>query len=323
MILVVGGAGYIGSHINKELSKRNYNTLVFDNLIYGHKEAVKWGQFVLADLNNIEQIRLIFKKYPIKAVMHFAAYAFVGESVTDPQKYYINNIANTLNLLQVMLENNVKYFIFSSTCATYGIPKQEILTEEHSQNPINSYGFTKLCIEKALIDYGNAYGLKYIILRYFNASGADPDSEIGENHTPETHLIPLVLDAAIGKRECINVFGNDYKTKDGTCVRDYIHVNDLADAHILGLEYLMKENKSDIFNLGNGQGFTVKEIIEHARCITGKQIVAKEVERRAGDPDILVGSSKKIISTLGWKPKFDSIDSIIKTAWDWHRKLNG
>mgnify|MGYP001006488575 CR=1 FL=1 len=197
MILIVGGAGYIGSHINKELSKRNRQTLVFDNLIYGHKEAVKWGEFVLADLKDIEQIRLIFKTYPIKAVMHFAAYAFVGESVTDPQKYYINNISNTLNLLQVMLEHKVKYFIFSSTCATYGVPKEDILTETHPQNPINPYGFTKLCVEKALIDYAKAYDLKYIILRYFNASGADPDSEIGENHNPETHLIPLVLDAAI------------------------------------------------------------------------------------------------------------------------------
>nr|HPO49605.1 UDP-glucose 4-epimerase GalE [Spirochaetota bacterium] len=310
------------SHINKELAKRNYETIVFDNLIYGHKEAVKWGEFVLADLNNIEQIRLIFKKYPIKAVMHFAAYAFVGESVTDPQKYYINNIANTLNLLQVMIEYKVKYFIFSSTCATYGVPQKEILTEDQPQNPINPYGFTKLCVEKALIDYSSAYDMKYVILRYFNASGADPDSEIGENHTPETHLIPLVLDAAIGKRPCINIFGNDYKTKDGTCVRDYIHVNDLAEAHILGLEYLMKENKSDIFNLGNGEGFTVKEIIEHSRKITGKNIIAKEVERRAGDPDMLVGSSKKIIERLGWKPKFADIDNIIKTAWGWHKKLN-
>ena len=194
MIFIAGGAGYIGSHVNKELYKRGYSTLVYDNLVYGHKGAVKWGNFILGDLNNIEQLRLVFKKYPIKAVMHFAAYAFVGESVTDPQKYYLNNISNTLNLLQVMLEFGVKYFIFSSTCATYGIPKEDILDENHPQNPINPYGFTKLCIEQSLIDYAKAYDLKYIILRYFNASGADPDSEIGENHNPETHLIPLVLD---------------------------------------------------------------------------------------------------------------------------------
>ncbi len=321
MILITGGAGYIGSHINKELNKRGYKTLVFDNLIYGHREFVKWGDFIFGDLGNIEHIRLVFKKFPIKAVMHFAAFAYVGESVENPQKYYINNLKNTLNLLQVMLENKVRFFIFSSTCATYGIPEKIPIPEDHPQNPINPYGKSKLMIEHVLEDYSKAYGLKYVSLRYFNAAGADPDCEIGEWHEPETHLIPLVLDVAIGKREFVKVFGTDYPTPDGTCIRDFIHVSDLADAHILALEYLLNGGESQVFNLGNGNGFSVMEVIKKAEEITGKKINYIEWDRRSGDPPILVGSSEKIKNILNWKPKYYDISFIIKTAWEWHKKL--
>ncbi len=321
-VLVVGGAGYIGSHTCKELQTRGYNPIVFDNLIYGHKEFVQWGEFVLGDLNDIEQIRLVFKKYKIDAVMHFAAFAYVGESVEEPKKYYGNNVIATVNLLNVMLEFNVKYFIFSSTCATYGNPEYLPIDEKHPQNPINPYGMSKLMVENILKDYTNAYSFKFVSLRYFNASGCDPECEIGENHNPETHLIPLILDAAIGKRENIKVFGTDYDTRDGSAIRDYIHVLDLAQAHILALEYLFSGNDSEIFNLGNGQGFSVKEVIECAKKVTNEDFKVVYTDRRAGDPASLIGSSKKIISKLNWEPKFNKLEDIIKTAWDWHKKLN-
>jgi len=321
MILIVGGAGYIGSHINKELYKMGEKTLVFDNLIYGHKEAVKWGKFIEADLNNIDDIKSVFQKYSIKAVMHFAAFAYVGESVTNPKKYYQNNVANTLNLLNIMLEFNVNNFIFSSTCATYGNPIETPITESHPQNPINPYGQSKLMIEKILNDYSNAYNFNYVALRYFNAAGADIDCEIGENHTPETHLIPLVLDAAIGKRENIKIFGTDYDTKDGTAVRDYIHVTDLAQAHILALKYLQKGGNSTIFNLGNGEGYSVSQVIQCARKITEKEIHSIDEPRRDGDPASLIGGAKKAKEILGWKPKYESLEDIISTAWNWHQKL--
>lgn len=318
MILIVGGAGYIGSHVNKLLNFYGYKTVVFDNLIYGHREFVKWGEFVLGDLSNKEQLRLCFRKYPIVAVMHFAAFAYVGESVIDPAKYYINNVSNTLNLLEVMREFGVQYFIFSSTCATYGIPKEIPITEQHPQNPINPYGKSKLMIEQILKDYDNAYGIKHINLRYFNAAGADPDCEIGECHEPETHLIPLALEVAAGRKDYIEIFGTDYDTPDGTCIRDYIHVNDLAIAHILALEYLLKENKSDSFNLGSEKGFSVREVIETVRKVTGKDIKVVESERRAGDPPVLVASSQKAKEILKWSPQFDRLETIIETAWKWH-----
>jgi UDP-glucose 4-epimerase len=321
MILIVGGAGYIGSHLNKEISAKGVETVIFDNLSYGHIDFVKWGTFEQGDLGNIDDIRSVFRKYPIEAVMHFAAFTYVGESVEDPQKYYLNNVKNTLNLLQVMLEENVKYFVFSSTCATYGNPVEIPITENHPQNPINPYGKGKLMIETVLKDYSGAYGLKYASLRYFNAAGADPDAEIGELHDPETHLIPLVLDAAAGKREEVKIFGTDYDTPDGTCIRDYIHVTDLAEAHILALEYLQNGGKSDVFNLGNGNGFSVKEVIETARKITGKDIKAVEADRRPGDPPVLVGSSSKAKKTLNWNPKYDEMSKIIETAWKWHKKV--
>ncbi len=321
MILVVGGAGYIGSHINKLLNQRGYKTVVFDSLVYGHRNFVKWGEFVLGDLNDKKQIRLCFEKYSVKAVMHFSAFAYVGESVTAPAKYYQNNFVGTLNLLEVMLEFDVKHFIFSSTCATYGVPEQIPITEEHPQNPINPYGETKLMVEKVLRDYDSAYNLRHINLRYFNAAGADIEAEIGELHDPETHLIPLVLDAAAGKRADIKVFGTDYDTPDGTCVRDYVHVNDLADAHILALEYLLNGGKSDCFNLGNGNGYSVKEVIEVARNITGKEIIAVDSARRPGDPASLVGSADKIKQVLKWEPKYADLNTIIKSAWNWHCSL--
>lgn len=320
MILIVGGAGYIGSHVNKMLYVQGYKTLVLDNLVYGHQEFVKWGEFIEGDLADVNLLEEIFSKYDIEVVMHFSAYAYVGESVGNPAKYYQNNVVNTLNLLNAMIKHNVNYFIFSSTCATYGQPEKMPITEDNIQNPINPYGKSKLMVEKILEDYNKAYGLNYCALRYFNASGADIDGEIGEWHRPETHLIPLVLDVAIGKREYISVFGTDYETKDGTCIRDYIHVNDLADAHIRALQYIQKENKSLCCNLGNGKGYSVKEIIKMARSVTGKEIKAKFEAKRAGDPAELIGSNKKAEEILGWKPKYD-LKSIIETAWNWHQKV--
>ena len=323
MILITGGAGYIGSHVNKLLNKKGYKTVVLDNLIYGHKEFAKWGEFIVGDLSNIEQLRLIFKKYPIQAVMHFAAFAYVGESVKDPQRYYLNNVKNTLNLLQAMLENNVEYIVFSSTCATYGVPEKIPIPESHPQDPINPYGKSKLMVENILEDYSSAYGLKYASLRYFNAAGADIDCEIGEWHEPETHLIPLVLDVAIGKSKEVKVFGTDYPTPDGTCIRDFIHVLDLAEAHILALEYMFKEKRSDVFNLGNERGYSVMEVINEVEKVTGRRINYTKWNRREGDPPILIGSNKKAKKILGWEPKYNDLSTIIETAWDWHKKLCG
>lgn len=322
MILIVGGAGYIGSHVNKALNEKGYDTVILDNLSYGHEESIKWGTFCKCDLSDINDVDEVFNKYDITAVMHFSSFIDVGESVKNPEKYYNNNVLNTMNLLHVMLKHNVKKFIFSSTCATYGIPQKIPLVEDHPQNPINPYGWTKLMVERILKDYDTAYGLKSVILRYFNASGADKSGIIGEAHNPETHLIPLVLDAAIGKRDDIKIFGTDYDTPDGTCIRDYIHVTDLADAHIKSLEYLEKNNKSNQFNLGNGQGFSVREIIESVKRVTGKNFHVTESERREGDPAILIGSSEKAKKELGWTPQYTDIDKIIETAWNWHQKLN-
>lgn len=322
MILIVGGAGYIGAHINKQLNINGYETLVFDNLSYGHQDFVKWGTFEQGDLGNIEDIRKIFKNYPITAVMHFAAFTYVGESVENPGKYYKNNVCNTVNLLDVMREFNVMKIVFSSTCATYGDPVEIPITETHPQNPISPYGRGKLMVENIMADYSHAYNLKYVSLRYFNAAGADPEFEIGELHDPETHLIPLILDAASGKRDNIKIFGTNYSTPDGTCVRDYIHVTDLADAHLKALQYLEKGGESDYFNLGNGNGFSVREVIEMARKVTGKNITAVEDDRRPGDPPVLVGSSNKIRKTLKWNPEYDDLSQIIRTAWMWHEKNN-
>lgn len=320
MILVTGGAGYIGSHLNKMLNNQGFETLVIDNLSRGNRDLVKWGTFVQADLADRDNLIKIMKDYSIEAVMHFAAFAYVGESVEKPSLYYRNNYVNTLNLLDAMIRTNVQKIVFSSTCATYGEPLEIPITEDHSQNPINPYGMAKLMVEKTLEDYDKAYGIKSVCLRYFNAAGCDPDGEIGERHDPETHLIPLVLAAAAGKRDSISVFGTDYNTPDGTCVRDYIHVNDLSKAHILALEYMKQENKSQRFNLGNNKGFSVLDIIEHSRKVTGLDIKTVKAPRRAGDPDVLVGSSEKAVSILGWHPDHADLDHIIRTAWNWHKK---
>ena len=319
-ILVCGGAGYIGSHIYKQLNKEGYDTVVFDNLVYGHREAVKWGSFVLGDLANMNDIEAVFEKYNIEAVYHFAAYAYVGESVTEPEKYYYNNVVNTLNLLKVMRKYGCNKIIFSSTCATYGEPERVPITEDMPQNPINPYGMTKLTVERIFRDYQKAYGLQFAVLRYFNAAGADPDCEIGESHDPETHIIPLVLDAAGGKRPDIKVFGTDYDTKDGSCIRDYIHVTDLADAHLKALHYLEKGGKSDFFNLGNARGTSVLEVIDSVKRVTGRDFEVTLSDRRPGDPAVLVGSSDKAMKVLEWKPEYADIDTIVKHAWNWHER---
>ncbi len=300
------------------MSQKGHKTVVFDNLIYGHREFVKWGEFFEGDLGNKRDLFSCFQKNPIKAVMHFGAFANVNESVKDPAKYYRNNVVNTLNLLDVMREFGVNEIIFSSTCATYGNPQSIPLREDHPQNPINPYGRTKLMIEKIFEDYDRAYGLKYINLRYFNAAGADPEGEIGEWHDPESHLIPLAIHAALGKRKSIQVYGTDYPTEDGTCVRDYIHVLDLADAHIRGLEYLRQTSRSDSFNLGNSKGHSVREVVDCVRRKSGKNFQVVETRRREGDPPVLIGDSKKAENVLGWKPEYNDLETIVETALKWH-----
>ena len=320
MILVVGGAGYIGSHLVKELVEKE-DVVVLDNLSTGHREAVdKRAIFVRGDLGNEEDLQMVFRSYPIKAVMHFAAYSLVGESVIDPLKYYENNVASTLTLLKVMIKFKVKNFIFSSTAATYGIPNVELIDELTTTAPINPYGQSKLMVERILADFSKSYGLNYVVLRYFNAAGAHQSAVIGESHDPETHLIPIILQQLLGTREKISVFGSDYDTEDGTCIRDYIHVTDLAQAHILALEALLSEEKSaETYNLGNGQGFSVKEVIETCERVTGIKANVEMADRRAGDPARLVASANKIYSELGWKAERD-LEKIIADAWKWHQK---
>ena len=322
VILITGGAGYIGSHAVKALEERGFQTIVLDSLVYGHRDLIETNlkaKLVAGDINDRAFLDRLFSTTKIDAVMHFAAFAYVGESVTDPAKYYRNNVVGTLTLLDAMREHGVTNFVFSSTCATYGNPQSIPITEDHPQQPINPYGAGKLAIERVLKDYDPAYGLKSVIFRYFNAAGADPDGLFGEDHNPETHLIPLILQAAAGKRASISVFGTDYDTPDGTCIRDYIHVTDLAQAHVLGLEYLLEHQTSQIFNLGNGNGFSVKEVVDTARQVTGKEIAIEECPRRAGDPAVLIGSSTKARQMLGWEPKYADLNAIVKHAWNWHQ----
>ena len=318
-ILVVGGAGYIGSYMCKYLAKNGYAPIVLDNLVYGHRQAVKWGPFVKGSMSDLKLLDQIFTEHSISAVMHFAAFCYVGESVEDPKKYYRNNVAATITLLEAMLKNNINNFIFSSSCATYGEPIEIPMTEEHPQSPINPYGRSKYMVEQILDDFTAAYGLEHVSLRYFNAAGADPDGELGEDHNPETHLIPLVLKTALGQKETIHIFGDDYPTPDGTCVRDYIHIDDLAQAHLLALERLLKGLPGGKYNLGNGDGHSVNQVVETARNVTGKSIPAKIVARRPGDPAVLIGSSQKAMHELGWKPRFADLETIIETAWQWHK----
>lgn len=318
MILIMGGAGYIGSHTLKCLLDSDYDCIVADNLVYGHKEAVdSRAKFIEANLLDKDSLREIFKNNKIDAVIHFAAFAYVGESVEKPQKYYHNNVIGTSNLLDVMLEFNVKKIVFSSTCATYGEPEYVPIDEKHKQKPINPYGKTKLMIEQIFEDYNRAYGLKYIALRYFNAAGASNDGSIGESHNPETHLIPLVLKAIKGEIANIKVFGTDYDTPDGTCIRDYIHVEDLAHAHKLALENLNKY--SGFINLGTGVGTSVKEIIKAAEKVSGKKCPVEYIERRAGDPARLFANNTKAKEILGWTIEYTKIQDIIKTAWNWEK----
>lgn len=320
MILIVGGAGYIGSHVNKLLNKNGVETIVFDNLEKGQKEAIKWGTFEQGDLKNREDIKRVFDKYDIEAVMNFAAYIEMAESVKDPEKYYYNNLVNTLNLLSVMKQFGTRYFIFSSTAGVFGMPDKIPIEENDRRIPINPYGQTKFMIENVLMDYEKAYDFRYVIFRYFNACGADHEAEIGENHNPESHLIPILLQAAKGERPGATIYGNDYPTIDGTCVRDYVHVEDLAEAHFLGLQHLKGGGESKFYNLGNGKGFSNKEIVEAVKRVTGKDFPVEYGPRRPGDAAKLVASSEKASRELFWTPRYTNIDEIIKTAWAWEKK---
>lgn len=318
-ILVCGGAGYIGSHMVAELLEKGNEVVVLDNLEKGHKDALLGGKLYIGDLRDKDILNNIFTENKIEAVIDFAAYSLVSESMTEPLKYFNNNVYGTINLLEAMKEHNVKYIVFSSTAATYGEPKEVPILEESETIPTNAYGESKLIVEKILRWCDHAYGIKYTTLRYFNAAGAHINGKIGEDHSPETHLIPLILDVALGKRDKIMIFGDDYNTKDGSCIRDYIHVSDLASAHSLALERLMNGGESRIYNLGNGTGFSVKEMIEIARKVTNHSIPAEVAPRRAGDPAILIASSDKAVEELNWQPKFNSVEAIIETAWNWHK----
>ncbi len=319
-LLVVGGAGYIGSHMVKHLLRRGCNVVTFDNLSTGYRDAVLGGEFVLGDLADRAALDALFARHAFDAVFHFASFIQVGESVKAPAKYYANNVVNTLNLLDVMVKHRVKRFVFSSTAAVYGEPAYTPIDEAHPKQPINPYGKTKWMVEQILDDYDRAYGLKSIALRYFNAAGADPKGELGERHDPETHLIPLVLQAASGRRPHISVFGRDYDTPDGTCIRDYIHVTDLADAHWLALEKLLRGADSAAYNLGNGNGFSVQQVIDAASHITGRKILVVDAPRREGDPARLVADSTAARRHLGWQPKLDDLETFVRHAWHWECK---
>jgi len=317
-ILVCGGAGYIGSHMVAALLEKGKEVVILDNFQKGHKDAVLGGKIYEGDLRDRKILDKVFTENKIDAVIDFAADSLVGESVVEPLKYFENNVSGTLSLLRAMKDYDVKYIVFSSPAATYGEPENIPILENDKTFPTNPYGESKLTVEKILKWCDNAYGIKYTALRYFNAAGAHESGKIGEDHKPETHLIPLILETALGKREKIMIFGDDYKTEDGTCIRDYIHVMDLASAHLLALDRLIKGGESRIYNLGNGKGFSVKDVIETARRVTGREIKSEVAPRRAGDPAILIASSQKAIDELGWEPKFNSLETIIETAWKWH-----
>ncbi len=317
-ILVTGGAGYIGSHAVRLFLERGHDVWIYDSLVYGHRQAVPADRLVVGDLNETNRIDQMLMEKRIDAVVHFAAFTYVGESVTSPAKYWQNNVVNTLNLFERLRRHGIKRFVFSSTAATFGTPDKMPITEETPQKPINPYGASKLTVERVLADYSHAYQWGFAALRYFNASGAHASGQIGEDHTPETHLIPLIIQAALGKRPHIEIFGSDYPTPDGTCVRDYIHVDDLAEAHLLALERLQPSQQMH-YNLGIGRGYSVREVIAAVEAVTGKKVPVKEGPRRAGDPPVLVASPDKIQKELGWKPRYTDIKSIVESAWNWHR----
>ncbi len=316
---MVGGAGYIGSYMCKYLDRNGYQPLVLDNLVKGHRKAVKWGPLIRGSLSETAILKQLFSSGDISAVMHFAGFIEAGESVNKPSIYYQNNVADSLHLFEEMIKADIRRFIFSSTCGVYGEPIEIPIPESHPLNPINPYGRTKYMVELILEDFHRAYGLEYVSLRYFNAAGADPEGEIGEDHRPETHLIPLTLQVALEKSGAVNILGDDYPTKDGTCIRDYIHIEDLAQAHFLALERLLEGKSGGIYNLGNGIGYSVKEVIETARRVSGKKIATTVRARRPGDCAVLVGSSQKAYRELGWRPRYTDLDTIIKTAWQWHK----
>jgi UDP-glucose 4-epimerase len=318
-ILISGGAGYIGSHTARYFLEQNEDVIIVDNLQSGHRKSVNVDFFYQIDLRNKEELDKVFKTHKVEAVIHFAANSLVGESMEKPFEYYHNNVYGMMCLLDVMKDNNVNKIVFSSTAAIYGEPKNIPILEKDKNNPTNTYGETKLAMEKMMKWFEQGYGIKYVSLRYFNAAGAHESGNIGEDHDPETHLIPLILQVPLGKREKIYMFGDDYTTEDGTCVRDYIHVMDLASSHYLALEYLRSNNPSEVFNLGNGNGYSVKQVIDVARQVTEHPIPAVVKERRAGDPAVLIASSEKAKNILGWQPKFDTLEKIITDAWNWHK----
>jgi len=317
-VLICGGAGYIGAHMVKLLAEQGYTVTIFDNLSTGHREAVKWGTLVQGDLLDTDALDALFSSNQFDAVMHFSAKSLVGESVEKPALYYLNNVIGSYNLLEQMRMHDVDKFVFSSSAATFGNPQTATIDERHPQVPINPYGRTKLAVEYILGDYAEAYGLRSVSLRYFNAAGADPSGLIGESHDPETHLIPNVLKAVLGAGQNLRIFGDDYDTADGTCVRDYIHVNDLCEAHLLALKYMDTHNGAQAYNLGNGKGFSVLEVLNAGMAVVGKKIPYEIVERRPGDPATLVANSELVTEQLNWKPVYTQIDEIISTAWNWH-----
>lgn len=321
-ILVVGGAGYIGSHMVKQLLRSGHDVVTLDDLSTGYRDAVLGGSFIQGSIADRKLLDSVFAEHRYDAVFHFASYIQVGESVAQPAKYYANNLTNTLNLLDAMVRHAVRHFIFSSSAAIFGEPRNLKIDEDHPVAPINPYGATKAMVEQILRDYDHAYGLRSVSLRYFNACGADPESELGERHNPETHLIPLALQTVSGRRQNLTVFGRDYDTPDGTCIRDYVHVCDLCDAHMLALEYLQDGTASDVFNLGNGSGFSVQQVIDAVSTVTGKQVAVINGSRRPGDSARLVADSGKAYKKLGWKPRYSDLDLIVSHAWSWEQLLN-
>jgi len=317
-VLVTGGAGYIGSHAAKALHRAGYRVVVYDTLEAGHRAAARYGELVEGDVADVAQVRETLRRFDIGAVMHFAAFLDVGESVREPVRYYRNNVIGALGVLEAMTVESVRHFVFSSTCATYGDPVETPMTESHPQRPINSYGETKLAIERALLHYARAYEMRFAALRYFNAAGADPDGEIGEDHSPEIHIIPRAIDAATGGAG-LQVFGDDYPTPDGTCLRDYVHVSDLADAHLRALEAIVETGRSGAYNLGTGHPHSVREVIAAVERVSGRRVPWTIAPRRPGDPAVLYAAPAKARAELHWTPRFAALDTIVETAWNWHR----